>query len=463
MRRSARVAAAADARASALPQLPVSLAARVFRFLPVDEKARAALVCRGWRAFLADAALWTELDLSPTGGVADERITDVLLRGAAAMARGQLQRLDLGSEFGGTPHVTQVALLEVVVANAASLRELRLVVRRIPDAHASGLPNLEALARAAPLLRILEAGIICSWQDAPQLMRADQPLTALKLRDLSVTHYGGVQNNDLGGLERVSAFAAALADTALQPTLSRVAIAVADIQLPEVLNVLVDALLPRPLRELGFFGCTPPAPVPLARLLRGSALISLNFSGSMGRLFDAGGAALVAEALRSSTTLEELMLGTSRLCDDVPAACLVLRALVGHPRLRQLHMYEETPNDGAAVGAALAALVTADSPALKRLIVPSVRLTGAGLTPIMDALPHNQHLRALDISNTGASEAFSRDRLLPAVRINTSLRALLCGDYNRPMFRAEAEAQQLVRSRPPHTDEPGYHGPPYGT
>jgi hypothetical protein len=39
--------------------------------------------------------------------------------------------------------------------------------------------------------------------------------------------------------------------------------------------------------------------------------------------------------------------------------------------------------------------------------------------------------------------------MLPAVRANTSLRALHCGDDRRALFPAEAEAQQLVRSRPP--------------
>jgi hypothetical protein len=123
MRRSARVAAAADVRTSALPQLPATLAGRVFAFLPVDQRARAALVCRGWRTFLEDPALWTRLNLSlRTGGVARERITDALLRGAAGKAREQLQHLALGTHCKSKQTLTLTALLEVVAANACSLR-----------------------------------------------------------------------------------------------------------------------------------------------------------------------------------------------------------------------------------------------------------------------------------------------------------------------------------------------------
>jgi hypothetical protein len=43
----------------------------------------------------------------------------------------------------------------------------------------------------------------------------------------------------------------------------------------------------------------------------------------------------------------------------------------------------------------------------------------------MDALPHNTHLRVLDCSDNGLSEAFKRNRLLPAVRVNPWLQALV--------------------------------------
>ena len=70
----------------------------------------------------------------------------------------------------------------------------------------------------------------------------------------------------------------------------------------------------------------------------------------------------------------------------------------------------------------------------------------------MDALPHNHHLRVLSISHTGASQAFSRDRTLPAIRANTSLRELTAsawwgGDANGVAPPAVLEAEALVAAR----------------
>ena len=61
--------------------------------LPVDDRARAACVCRAWRAFLADVSLWQVLDVSRAGGVLAERVTENLVRGAAARAGGRLREL----------------------------------------------------------------------------------------------------------------------------------------------------------------------------------------------------------------------------------------------------------------------------------------------------------------------------------------------------------------------------------
>jgi hypothetical protein len=54
--------------------------------LPVDERARCATVCRGRRALLADARLWTRLDLSPGSGAAaaTEQMPGIASAAAAA-------------------------------------------------------------------------------------------------------------------------------------------------------------------------------------------------------------------------------------------------------------------------------------------------------------------------------------------------------------------------------------------
>jgi hypothetical protein len=199
-----------------------------------------------------------------------ERITGAFLRGAAAKAQGQLVRLDLGIvQFRARYSLPHAALLEVVTANAGSLRELRLDVPRDHMHTLSHLPSLDALARAAPLLRSFEAGADVAWQDAPRLLRAEPPLASLKLYRLTVN------SSYLSGMEVVAPFTAALADTALQPTLSGLSISRASFDRPEVLDALVDALLPRRgLHKLDFPFCAPPAPVPLALLLRGNGLRS---------------------------------------------------------------------------------------------------------------------------------------------------------------------------------------------
>ena len=69
--------------------LPEEALRAIMLALPVDARAQAACVCRGWRAFLADVSLWQVLDLSPSGGVAARRVTENLARGAVARAGGQ--------------------------------------------------------------------------------------------------------------------------------------------------------------------------------------------------------------------------------------------------------------------------------------------------------------------------------------------------------------------------------------
>jgi hypothetical protein len=100
----------------------------------------------------------------------------------------------------------------------------------------------------------------------------------------------------------------------------------------------------------------------------------------------------------------------------------------------------------AAAGAALGALVAANAPALQELDAAYSWLADEGLGPLVDALPGNTHLRKLLLSEEahGMSEAFARDRLLPAVRANASLRYLATGvDWEGAV---EAEALVLQRA-----------------
>jgi Ran GTPase-activating protein (RanGAP) involved in mRNA processing and transport len=114
-----------------------------------------------------------------------------------------------------------------------------------------------------------------------------------------------------------------------------------------------------------------------------------------------------------------------RLWDEPAAGAVLCAALTGHPRLRAINLAGNRVPSRADSGAALAALVAANAPALQQLNVSDSELGDAGMGPLVDALRHNTHLTKLDCTYNFMSEAFARDRLLPAVRANSSLRTLI--------------------------------------
>jgi hypothetical protein len=63
------------------------------------------------------------------------------------------------------------------------------------------------------------------------------------------------------------------------------------------------------------------------------------------------------------------------------------QALPGHPNLWSIDVGENTPDDQAAAGVALGALVAANAPALHTLNVHNSGLGDKGLGPLVDALP----------------------------------------------------------------------------
>jgi hypothetical protein len=424
----------------ALVRLPLPLAQRILLALPVDSRARAACVARGWRDALADPALWTRLDLSDVSDVSRALDGDALLRGAAGRAQGQgLYSLDVS----GPRYISPAVLLAVVTANAVSLRELRVFHIRASGGGVYGGLDAQQLVRAAPMLQALgPTALQCSGEEALPLMRAEPPWAPLRLSKLSVSF------RDVADVEHAHAFAALLADVALQPALLDLTVYRADTSRPDVLDALVDALLTRRVHTFALHRCTPPAPAPLARLLAGGALTNLSVSHcTAAPLFDAAGAALVAGALRATTALTAFSLVWTGLSRDMPAAATLLGALVGHPSLRALTLCERyAAVPGAPLGAALAALVAADAPALHELDLTRTALGDDGLAPLMDALPRNRHLFKLNIDNCRMSDQFARERLLPAVRANNSLRELYYCDSHG--FSQDAlEAQEVVAQR----------------
>jgi hypothetical protein len=168
----------------------------------------------------------------------------------------------------------------------------------------------------------------------------------------------------------------------------------------------------------------------LARLLGGDALRELHLFGDGEQLLDAPAATLLANALRENSTLACLALDNVNFWSNPTAAELLLHAAAAYPSLRKLELDCNRVDDAcrARAGRALGTLVAANAPSLEELNIDACVLRDAGLGPLVDALASNTHLLTLRCVRTGISEQFARERLLPAARANTSLRALVLID-----------------------------------
>ena len=425
--------------------LPHAVALRILACVPADARARAALVCRAWRDALAEPSVWARLDLLPTSGVT-VALTDALLRGAATRAQGQLAVMLVN----WIQELSNAAVLEVVTANASSMRELTCLAVGDVGNRIWNLEEVEELARAAPQLRVFHADVVASTvEEAARLLRNDPPFGALRLRGLDI-------DGTAEGAPAVDADVLALA-AAMPRHASLCQLRLFDVSLrtPAVLYAFAAAVTASTLPTLWLLRCEmSPASVPaLVRMLRDGALTSLQLDTDGARLLDAPAAMQLADAIAAHHTLLQFGLEQAQFWNDAIAAAAVMRAVTGHPSLQNLDLSFNSPPDPAAAGAALGALVAADAPALRELdIRHSPQLGEIGLRPLLDALAHSTHLRLLDCCNTGMSEAFARDVFLPAVRANTSLRTLEASKWwnNWPdgvAPPAVLEAEALVAAR----------------
>jgi hypothetical protein len=415
-----------------IASLPCALLARVLARVPVDTRLRCCEVSAGWNDFLAtERSLWTALDLTYSSGVT-HKVTNALLRASAAKAGGALTALDVSDCYG--TGLSYDALLAVVSANADSLLEMRLPTT---------FGKTEALLRAAPRLRLLDADVHCDADDATRMLRNEGVFKPLRIRELHVE----TRTADAA----LHAFTAALAVHAWP--LPSLRLDRAELSPPAVLDALVDAALANRLAGVSFWSCglSPETSVPsLARLLGGSALTSLEIYNRVGAphwLPDAHAAALLGGALRSSGVLQHLTLDVDLWRDGFVVMAL-LTSLVAHPSLRGLDLSanEVAPEHAASAGTALFALVAANAPALGELELSDCNLGDAGLRPLFEALPRNTHLRALRCAGNDMSEAFARDVLLPAVHANMSL-TVLQATLQMHGVSSALEAENIVRGR----------------
>ncbi len=211
----------------------------------------------------------------------------------------------------------------------------------------------------------------------------------------------------------------------------------------------MNAALTRRLTSIALTLCnlSPESAPALVRLIDGGALAELDIRGA-DQLLDVPAALALGNALRASSTITAVSLRLVNLWRVPAAATALLGALTGHTSLRSLSIAinRVDPASREEAGAALAALVAANPPALQELNLHDCRLRDAGLGPLFDALPANTHLRKLNCVRNVLSDAFVRDSVLPAVRANSSLRKLNTG-LDGLDADAAPEAEALVRHR----------------
>jgi hypothetical protein len=410
-------AAAAPASGDPFAALPHALVLAIFSHLTVEQRLRCIEVCRGWRATLADHAAWLQLDLTRVDG---GLCTEALLRAVTSRAGGQLRSLYNGLYLAYDGRFLHDSLCAVAAANAATLQELNL---------------------SAP---------VDDFFSERSVRDLETPFGPLRVRLLRVNACAATAD----------AFLALAADLAAHASLTGAHLWNAPFHAPGALDAVVDAALEQGLSSVQLNGCrlwpaSPAAPA-LARLLSGTTLTELYVDNTCAPLLDAPGATLVANALRAHTALTALSLSGIELWCDAAAAAALMGALTAHPRLRLLDLSINEPRryggvHAAEAGAAVAALLLANAPALQTLDIRWCRLGDAGMGPVVEALRHNTHLTKLNCAHNDISEAFSRERLLSAVRANMSLRELVAmeedEDDEEGWYVAEREAEALVAAR----------------
>ncbi len=445
--------------------MPKPVLRHILALLPVDDRARCSAVCTEWKEALWDLSMWSVLDLSAKGGIARSRITSALRHGALKRAAGQLVSLDLRDCY----KVKFESVLRMV-QQAPALRVLRLQQYHSQDDGYSSfygheLAELEALLRAAPELEVLYADVTlgASWihgvwtgidfDAALQMLRREERFKSLRLGHLIVR----LSEDDAEAA--VELMAALLSHGATPEALELWGWSFDD--WPGALDAVVTATLSLRLTTLVLNACDlgPIAAPALPRLLSGTSLTNLHIAyDDRTQFLDENAAVLLASALRTNSTLTSLAFSAADLWCSPSAGAALFASLVAHPSLRSFIWREHYRCEhDALAGLALHALLAANAPALRRLEV-HVMLDDDGLGPLLDALPRNTHVRCLDFWTLHISRSFACDRLLPAVRANTSLRRIFDaeqlgvdaeppGAFDKSAESIMLEAFELVNSR----------------
>ena len=430
----------AASRGVTLSSLSAETLREVLVRLPVDARARAAAVCRLWRDILADRSLWTRLDLSHASGVAFPRVTDAVLLGAAAKAGGGLTVLDASE---GCYLLTRGALTQVVEANAGALTELHWHERFTET-------ELEAVLRAAPLLRELHVEVNVAGVAVGQMLRNEPPFGPLRILSLAV------QSPWPSNEATMRVFTAEL--SASKSPVQALCLMNPPPFEDGAFDALVDVALVRQLKSFQLYDLRSVISASsLARLLGSESLSIATISGSFRNetmLITElpSSATLITAARDTNSTLSYLDLSATGILSDAAAAEVLFHALlIAHPMLHNIDLGRNpvAVADRARIGALLGALVAANSQRLTWLNFVDCNLGDEGLGPLVDALKDNTTLRSLYCYGNDISEAFAHQRLRPAILANTGLDTMqLVPSYGAgaaPAYLRELE--QLVKDR----------------
>ena len=273
--------------------------------------------------------------------------------------------------------LTLAARLEVVAANAGSLRKLRhLCTDETAAEHGfDPLPfqEQEALARAAPHLTELRADAKATVEQATVMLRNEAPFEALKLRRLEVFTE---EEADEAAADEAAVFALAVALRGHR-SLKTLQLGGIALHTPAVQDAVCAAAVDLEVQHVLLRGCgLGPASLPALEHLLGGKLQRLTISNDV--LLDEAAGVQFARALLARH-LTHLALHDIDFWNDMAAASAVLLAATGHPTLQSLDLsFNDAGDDIAAASAALGALVAANTSTLTSLSVWDTNFGDAG-------------------------------------------------------------------------------------
>ena len=285
--------------------LPFPLLLKIFALLPVDTRLRCSEVNRAWRAMLADTTFWESIDVSIHSGLT--RFSWLLFRAAVKKAGGQLRALYITGRRLETYSLCFRLLLEVAVANKATLMDLRAVTEQPWQAD-----DVRELVEAASNLRLEVSVIIFEERDSTAAMlRNEPPFQALHLRRLNM--FGNL------GTEAVVTFSSHLRCHA---SLEEISFREAALHTADAMGAVVDACIALRLQRLEAHACyIVPAVLPeLTRLVAAGALRELIVQNQRVEMFDEAQneeTLLFVAAVRASAMTRLRPLGSEALPESV--------------------------------------------------------------------------------------------------------------------------------------------------